>query len=264
MVWNDTTLRQGIVQDMEDICGLGATGISGNTILFQQFTRWANIWAKFGAAIAIKAMDGWDFDDPAWTNYPSGTYPGTTNRDYVISATEKLLKIKKVGVTYDGVNYVEALPIDTNSQDYTVIREDAAADAKFNTTSPRYDPRANAIDLYPKMTAAQVSAGGKVYIEFYREPKEFATTATDTQEPGFASPFHQLISKGAAYEWAKLYNPTLAASLRLDLFGQLTRAGRVAGTGIVPEMEIWYANRYPKHNRLQTRNTSGEGADSNR
>lgn len=246
MVWNDTTAGQGLVQDMEDICGLGTTGITGNTTLFKQFTRWANRWAKLGATIALNAMDDWDFDDPAYTNYPSGTYPGTTNRDYVLDSTLKLLKIKLVGISYDGTNYQKARPVDTNDPIYsTIVREDTNVDTLVSSINPLFDPRANAIDIYPKFTAAQVAAGAKVYIEFYREPKEFATTGTDTQEPGFASPFHQIISKGASYEYALLYKPDLAAALRLDLYGN---GGNIPG--MKGMMEEWYSERYPRPKRL--------------
>ena len=248
MIWNDTTNRQGVVQDMEDICGLGATGITGNTVLFQQFTRWANIWSKVGASIAINAQDGWDFDDPSWTTYPSGTYTGTTNRDYVFNSTEKLLKLKSVGMTYDGTNYVKAIPIDTNDQDFINVKADPNIDNYFSQAIPRYDPKANAIDIYPKFTQAQVDAGAKVYVEFYREPKEFATTGTDSQEPGFASPFHQLVSKGASFEYASIYNPTLAAQLRVDLYGN---GGNIPG--MVKDMQEWYSFRYPQHKKIVTK-----------
>lgn len=250
MVWNDTTGRQGLVQDMEDICGLGATGITNNTVIFQQFTRWANKWAKIAAAIALNAMDDWDFDDPNWTTYPSGTYPGTTNRDYVLDASLKLLKLKLVGVSYDGVNYSKARPVDTNDPAFNwFVREDPNIDflVGANSPTPLFDPRSNAIDIYPKFTAAQVALGAKVYIEFYREPVEFATTGTDSQVPGFASPFHEIISKGASYEYCKLYKPDMGVQLGQDIFGDPSKKDK---PGIKAMMEEWYSERYPRPKRL--------------
>lgn len=240
---------------MEDICGLGATGITGNTALFQQFTRWSNKWNKTGARIAIQATDGWDLDDPAYTTYPSGTYVGTTNRDYAIASTEKLLKIKSVGISYDGTNYVKATSMD--SRDMENVAKDPNIDNYFSRSNPKYDPKASSIDIYPKFDATDVANGAKVYIEFLREPKDFATTGTDSQEPGFASPFHELVSKGASYEYASLYKPDLAARLHADLFGQVMRNGRVVG-GLVKEMENWYADRYPRRKQLVPRYKSYE------
>ncbi len=246
MVWNDTSGRQGLVQDMEDICGLGATGITGNTTLFQQFTRWANMWAKTGVAIILNAQDDWDYDDPNQTNYPSGTYPGTTNRDYVLDSTLKLLRIKLVGICYDGTNYIKARPVDTNDPIFNwTVREDPNVDSLVSSVAPLFDPRANAIDIYPKFNSAQVALGAKVYLEFYREPKEFATSGTDSQTAGFDSPFQKFISLGASFEYAKLYKPDLALSLRLDLYGN---GGSVPG--MVKDMQEWYSDRYARPKRL--------------
>ena len=242
MVWNDTTLRQGLVQDMEDICGLGATGITSQASTFQQFTRWANIWAKIGASVAIKAYDGWDFDDPTWTTYPSGTYTGTTDRDYVFDASLKLLKIKNIGVSYDGSAYYNAKPLD--SAQLPVPKNDANIDSYFTTTVPKYDLVGNAFYLYPKFTTAQVAAGAKVLVEFFREPKEFATTGTDSQVSGIASPFENIISKGASFEYSKIYKPELASQLRLEIYG----GGNIPG--ILKDMKAWYNDRHPRPSRI--------------
>jgi len=246
MVWNDTTNRQGLVQDCEDLCGLGATGITSSTTLFAQFTRWANKWNLIGAKIAINAQDGFDFDDPSYSTFPSGTFVGTTNRDYNFDDTMKMLKLKLVALSFDGSHFVKAKPADTNDPIFqNVVREDTTVDSLVGGLNPIYDPHANGIDIYPKFTSDQVTAGAKVYVEFYREPKSFAITGTDSQEPGFASPFHQLISKGASYEYACLYKPDLAVSLRLDLYGN-----NATIPGIVKDMEEWYSFRYPQAKRI--------------
>jgi len=235
MIYNDTTNRQGAIQEMEDICGLGATGISGNTTLFQQFTRWSNKWNLIAIKYAIRVQDGFDIDDPNWTTYPSGTYAGTIERSYMFSNTEKLLKLKKVGVTVDGVNYREAYPIDTNSTDYPhTVKPDAHIDQGFYDF--RYDPKANGFDIYPKFTQAQVDAGAKVYVEFYRAARDLATTGTND----FILPFADLVTKGASYEYASLYNPSLAATLRTDIYGN---NGNIPG--VIKDMKIWYNSRYP-------------------
>ncbi len=241
ITWNDTTNRTGAVQEMERICGLGATGITGNTTLFQDFTAWANKWNRKGIKIALNAQDGWDIDDPNWTTYPSGTYVGTTNRDYMFSSTEQLLKLKKVGISYDGTNYVTALPIDTNDQDYFNVKADPNIDSNFSSVVPRYDPKANGFDIYPKFTQAQVTAGAKVYVEFYREPKVLATSGTDT----YLVAFEDLVTKGASYEYACLYKPDLVKTLQIDLFGNNANI-----KGIVKDMEEEYSYRYPQAKRI--------------
>src|ERR1035441_4796066 len=117
MVKSDTTNRyNGLIQRCEDLCGLGATGITGNATLYSQFIGWMNQWNKTGASIAIMAWGGADFDDKAYTTKPSGTFGGTTNRDYNFDESYKLLKIKLVNVTYDGINWYAASPFDMSDK----------------------------------------------------------------------------------------------------------------------------------------------------
>lgn len=245
MVWNDTTLRQGLVQEMEDICGLGATGITGNTVLFQQFTRWANVWNKLAFNYGIQAFDGHDMDDPNYTTDPSGTFTGVTTREYNFDLTYKLLKIKLVNVTYDGTNYQPAYPFDDNDKRNYALN-DPNIDSLFPTAVPVYDLTANGFKLYPKFTAAQVSAGAAIYVEWYRIPREYATTGTDAYESGLDLPFQTFPAIGASYEYAKLYKPDLATRLALDLYGN---GGSMKG--MIVDLQEWYSQKSPTNNILK-------------
>lgn len=245
MVFNDTTNRQGLVQDAEDICGLGPTGITSNSTLFQQFVRWMNIWNKIGANYAILAFDGHDFDDPNYTTLPSGTFTGVTTRDYNFDATYKMLKIKLINVTYDGTNYVQALPFDDIDLRNIAVK-DPNVDSFFASTQPRYDLTADGFKLYPKFTSAQVTAGAAIYVEFYRAPRDFATTGTDAYVPGFDLQFHRLPALGASFEYAKLYKPDLKNSLMLDLYGNNANI-----KGMLKEVEDWYSAKSPSVNQLK-------------
>lgn len=249
MEWNDTTNRDGLVQDMEDICGLGATGITGNSDLFKQFTRWANEWHKKAMHYALMAFDGHEADDPGYTTLPSGTFTGTTNRDYSLDSTYKMLKVKLLNVSYDGTNYVAASPIDSRDLiDKTLAVKDTAIDGNFTQTAPKYDLIANGFKLYPKFSSAQVTAGAKVYIEFFRAPRDFATSGTDSYEPGIDLQFHRLISLGPSYEYAKLFKKDLVGDLAVDIFGG-SRNG-VRFKGILNELEDWYSSKQPSSRRI--------------
>ena len=100
-------------------------------------------------------------------------------------------------------------------------------DTNFSTNYPKYDERADGFDLYPKFTAAQVAAGAKVYVEWFRAPQEFDTTSgTDTYEPPCVDlQFHHFPAIGASFEYAKLYKPDLAGTLQGDLYGARTARG---------------------------------------
>ncbi len=235
---------------MEDICGLGATGITGNTPIFQQFARWANLWQKTAIRWILQAEDSFDFDDANYTTYPSGTFVGTVNRDYEFDATLKLLKLKTVGMTYDGVNYTKARPIDTADPEFWQVKADPNIDQLFSTITPRYDAIAAGINIYPKFTAAQVALGAKVYVEFFRDAKtDFAITGTDAIEPGFDSAFHNVISKGASLEYAKLYKPELVGDLKNEIFGIRTRYANIPG--IKDDLIDFYSNRVPQAKRVR-------------
>lgn len=253
MVLSDTTTaRAGLIQKAEDQCGLGATGITSNAILLAQFVGWMNEWNDKVTIWVLKSMNGFDFDDANYSKYPSGTFAGTTNRDYVFGTdqngvTQKLLKIKNVAISRDGVNYLTADPID--STELKNSKADVNVDSLIPASKPVYDPKGGGFDIYPKFTAAEVSVGAKVYVEFYREGVKWSVSGTDTQEPGFASAFHPIIYKGASLEYCNLYKPEIAAKLQGDIFGVYYR-GRQMQSGFKDDLETFYANRYPQKKRL--------------
>ena len=201
MQFNDTTSRTGLLQDCEDLLGLGALAITGNTTLLQTFTRNINSWYHKVVTMLLSSQDDWDFDDSNKTDYPIATTPLVAGqRDYSFSTTLKLLKIKRADITYDGVNYYPLLKFDSSMAGYG-LGNDTQTDARFSKTEPYADYKANSIWIYPLPSASDVSAGGKIRIEFYREITEFTTSST-TSEPGFDEPFHRILSIGAAFDYA--------------------------------------------------------------
>lgn len=200
MQYNDTTTRTGIIQDCEFLTGIGKEGISGNATLLQEFTRLANAWFHKVVTMILKAQDEWDFDDKNLTDYPVATTPMTTARDIVFPASLKILKIKRVDISYDGSTYNRATPIDSE-EIANGLGNDTTVDGLFSKTSPKYDPRSNSIWVYPRASQAEVDAGATARVEFAREGDEFTTSDT-AQEPGFDEPFHRMIPLGMSFDWA--------------------------------------------------------------
>src|SRR5690242_14990074 len=74
-----------------------------------------NIWYQKVADMIFSSQDDSDFDDQrqgvggssrSTANYPIQTTPMIANqRDYSFGVSEKMLKYKRVDVTWDGVNY---------------------------------------------------------------------------------------------------------------------------------------------------------------
>ena len=166
-----------------------------------------NAWYQKVITMILASQDEWDYDDFNKTDYPIVTVALTTNRDYpmprAFTATSKLLKIKRIDVTYDGSTYYKAEPFDSGEMG-SGLGNDTNTDARFDKAEPKYDLLYNAIWLYPKASSADVTAGATMRIEFLREPAEFtsAEVTTGTKEPGFDTPFHRIISIGASYDYA--------------------------------------------------------------
>lgn len=213
--FSDTSTRQGLIQDCEDNLNFPAAGISGNTTLLQTFTRYINIWYHKVVTMIINSQDSWDFDDSTiTTTYPIATRAMVASqRDYKFTsalwsmvgaegasaganAAITPLKIKRVDFTYDGSTWYKAELFDTGMTGVG-LGNDTNTDGNFSPTKPYYDLSNNALNVYPLATAANVSAGAKIRIEFTRYVTEF-TTASTTAQPGFDITFHRMLSLGAS------------------------------------------------------------------
>lgn len=170
-----------------------------------------NIWLQKIVSMILDAQDEEDYDDQRRTDYPIKTILLTTNRDYPIPVSEKVLKIKSLSVAYDATNYYRANPIDSNEVSGISMALPAAAttantnlDARFSRTTPRYDVKFNSIFLYPMALSADVTAGGKMVVEWFRQPTEFSTgdLTNSGTVPGFDDTFHAMLAYGPAFEYA--------------------------------------------------------------
>jgi hypothetical protein len=206
---NDTSGGLGLIQDCEDYCLLGPAGISSSTALMKQFIRNMNVWYQKVVTMIIASQDDWEWDDSNNTDYPIATTPLVSGqRDYVFPGSLKILKIKKVLISYDGTeaSEVQATPVDSGAYPGPLL------DTDFAATQPFYDPKANSVWIYPKAT----SSTGYLKVEFFREPTEFTTSSTTT-EPGFDEPFHRMLSLGASYDYCSIKGLPQAATYAQQL-----------------------------------------------
>lgn len=190
MVFNDTSTKQGIVQDtLFTIFGNSADNSQYPTA---DITR--NINRHYDAAVAkILESDGrWQWDDTNATDLPIGTTNLVANQqDYGVDTT--FLRITRVELTKSDGTTTLLQPIDqTDIYDQSLT-------SYFSTpgTPMYYDKLANSLFLYPA-PSYNYTGGLKVY--FQRNVSYFTATDT-TKSPGFASPFHRLLSLGAAYDF---------------------------------------------------------------
>lgn len=163
-----------------------------------------NIWYQKAVTLILESQDDTDFDDQRNTNYPIVTTPLVAGqRDYPISVSNNVLKIKRVDITYDGTNYYRATPFDDGVTSWGQGNP-TNEDVNMIKLAPRYDVKYNAIFVYPLAVASDVAAGAQIRVEWERNITPF-TTSDYTVDPndstvilGFDAPFHPYVAYGAA------------------------------------------------------------------
>lgn len=209
MQFSDTSTKKGLIQECEFLTNLGDAAISGDATLLANFVRLLNARYHQVVTLVLQSQDEWDFDDINHTDYPILTTSLVANQqDYVIPASEKVLKFHRVEVTYDGTEWRKATPLDIGERHAPTNTSSISDD--FSTSDPFYDLIANALFLYPIPTS-NVTGGLKVW--WTREIDEFVAADT-TQEPGVDEDFHRMIAVGASLDWAMVFDEKKAARLQ--------------------------------------------------
>lgn len=217
MNFSDTSNLAGLIQRCEDYTGIGTGNISGDSTTLKKFTNNINEALYELIVEVMRSQDSFDWDDVNNTaDYPIGTAALATQRDYVLPSSLNFLTLKRLDVTYDGVNWYKAEAIDSSQMGHGLGDTTNAAneDAYYDITKPRYDPKSDGFWLYPQASQAQVDAGAKFRIEFTRNFNEFTSSDT-TQEPPLDRPFHDLVAVGASLKWAVMKDQVRAQNLNL-------------------------------------------------
>jgi hypothetical protein len=199
-----------------------------------------NIWQNKVVSMILDSQDESDYDDTyGHGDYASGTYPLTINRDYQIAQSEGVINIKSVSISYDGINYYRATPVDIASLDIanapaTATTQQATIDQDFVKTSPQYDYKFNSLFIYPKPSQADVDAGGKIYVEWSRNAKEITLSelSTGTKVPSFDTAFHEMLAYGPAYEYALSKQLPIATFCKQQLVESESRLRRQYGSKV--------------------------------
>jgi len=216
--------KVGIVQDIEFWTGLGRTTISGDTTnLLPEFTGRINSWYHKVVSMILAAQDESDFDDGNQTDFPILSTNLVANQpDYSIPLTEKVIKIKRAEITYDGSTWSRLAPLDINETNSPTDTVSIGND--FETSQPFYDFQYGSIFLYP-IPEANVTGGLKLWVT--REVMEYSGDASpatgevgNTDEPGFEEAFHRMLSLGPALDWLLVKQPkntNLISSIKEEL-----------------------------------------------
>ncbi len=189
MEYSNTANSQGIIQDVDFLCGTNSSSYP-----VADKTRNINHAYHDINRLIWECCDYWQYDDANATAFPIST---TTlvhgQQDYSIPSTAQ--RIRRIEVENLAGDWVKLNPL---------IEEDiGVALTEYLETAglpAYYDMVDNSIFLYPKPSSAYctLTSGLKVYYD--RDIIEF-TTASTTTIPGFATPFHRLLSLQAAIDF---------------------------------------------------------------
>lgn len=140
----------------------------------------------------LQSSDDWDIQANTGTiNLVAG------QQSYSLASLDAL-RIKRVEVSYDGSNWYQALPYSVSES--SIDNSASSIASNFFKESPYYeiidDEGVTTINLYP-IPDADVTGGLKIW---FTEDLPELTIASDV--PRIATPFHRILSLGAAYDFA--------------------------------------------------------------
>lgn len=209
--FSNTTTKGGIIQLCEFNCGLGDTGISGNSTLLKQFTALSNIAMSEVWHIIFASMSGWQYDDSNQTDLPQATQNLSVGvSKYALPSAA--LSVNRVEVKDNSGNFWKLQPLD--------LKEIGIGIDEFLETDgmPRYYRLlGSTIELFPAPAAANVTTSNGLKVYFDRGGVAFVSTDT-TATPGFASEYHDLIPVKTSIKWLQVNKPDSAtlAALKTD------------------------------------------------
>lgn len=174
------------------LCGLLSTDTTSYPI--KDFTRNANFAGDRVATLIMRSDNTWEWDDTNNTDLPIGTTTLVAEQqDYSIAVTQ--LKILRVRVKDAQGNYQILDQVNRRDLTNSELTESSGLPRK-------YDVIGNSIMLYPKPKAGSVTTTAGLELQFQRGFSYFIYTDT-TKVPGFATPYHRLISLYCALDYCE-------------------------------------------------------------
>lgn len=185
MEFNDTINEQGLYQD-----ALYLSGANSSTFDIKDFTRMANFAQNRVTSKIFKNDNRWKHSDSNNVERDIATTDLVANQpDYSILTSH--LKIKRVRMKNSNGDLITLTPCD---------RRDMSDDILQSYGTPQYYDK-DGMSILP-FPIPDYSSTGKtgIEVEYQRGPAYFVATDT-VRMPGFASPFHKLVSLYCAQDW---------------------------------------------------------------
>lgn len=222
MIFSDSVNKTGIVEDIDFLANTDSTSYP-----IEQKTR--NINRKYDEVVSlILQADGrWKWDDTNNVAQPTTPINMTDQTTAVAIPDTSYLTINRVEVQDVNGNWYKLLPFSEREIPFQGM-------AEFLKTPGRpllYEKVGGFLNLYPKPSSANVTLTAGLKIYFTRNASYFTTTDT-VKVPGFAAPFHRILSMGAALDYC-LANTILLKSEFLTPLIQKMES----------DMQIFYSTR---------------------
>jgi hypothetical protein len=191
MVYSDSSGKPGIIEDIDYLIG---TNSSSYTI--EDKTR--NINRKYDEVVSLILQSDatWKWDDTNNGAQPATSITMTGGTNAVAIPDTTYLTISRVEIKDINGNYVLLTPI----QDREILQ----AKSEFFKTDGMpiyYEKNGAFLNLYPAPASGSVTLTNGLLVYYQRNASYFATSDT-TKVPGFAAPYHRLLSYGAALDFA--------------------------------------------------------------
>jgi hypothetical protein len=210
MVFSDTTNKTGLVEDADFICGTDSTSYP-----LADKARNGNRHYYLAVSDILKSQGRVTFDD---SNLGNSTFYHQFNLTDGVSTyalPTNLLRVDAVEIKDLAGNYFRIKNIGYAEKSHTVT------DFEDNAGTPwGYQLYEDYIVLSPAPSTNSVTLTNGCRIWYQREIDAF-TAADTTQEPGFAEPYHRIISLGMAHDFLVVNGPSAKADRVLQQYTEL-------------------------------------------
>lgn len=193
MVFSDTSTKQGLVEDITFWLGQDANAFPLADRVRSINERYRQVWTMI-----FSSYGGWMFMD----DNTSDTTTGVPYADQTLTSGTSLYALPSTALTINSVSILGSggsRQIDLKGISYEEYKELGGDATNTSNATPRYYIlQGDVLRLVPTPNYTQ-SSGLRIY--FDQGISAFAATDT-TKVPGFASPFHRMLSVGAALDYA--------------------------------------------------------------
>ena len=200
MQFNDTTNKNGIIQQIEFALGFNDAGITGNPTLFKQITAIVNNLYMRATGVIISADGNWNWDDSNQDDRPTATANLVSGQsDYQVfsaapTTSQDWLEVIEVNVANSGGDFYRLKH--RNKKYFSQPKTE-----RDKTSGQPLSFYFNGVSIFLDAEPDYSYTNG-LEIQFNRAPLLF-TVADTTKRPGFSSHLHEYFVTGVKQWWLK-------------------------------------------------------------